>query len=59
MSGKPLSQTIQALTQESFRSDASKRQHVHRRLADTFGVRADIFTNSQGKTVLSPIELVK
>ncbi|WP_074814467.1 ABC transporter ATP-binding protein [Selenomonas ruminantium] len=28
-------------------------------LADTFGVRADIFTNSQGKTVLSPIELVK
>jgi len=29
------------------------------RLADTFGVRADIFTNSQGKTVLSPIELVK
>ena len=29
------------------------------RLAETFGVRADIFTNSQGKTVLSPIELVK
>jgi len=28
-------------------------------LADTFGVRADVFTNSQGKTVLSPIELVK
>ena len=28
-------------------------------LAATFGVRADIFTNSQGKTVLSPLELVK
>jgi len=28
-------------------------------LADTFGVKADVFTNSQGKTVLSPIALVK
>ena len=29
------------------------------RLASTFGVRADVFVNSQGKSVLSPIELVK
>ena len=28
-------------------------------LAATFGVKADIFVNSQGKKVLSPIELVK
>ncbi|MBQ1461483.1 MAG: ABC transporter ATP-binding protein, partial [Selenomonas sp.] len=29
------------------------------RLADTFGVKADVFVNSQGKSVLSPLELVK
>jgi iron complex transport system ATP-binding protein len=28
-------------------------------LATTLGVKADIFVNSQGKKVLSPIELVK
>ena len=28
-------------------------------VADVYGVRADFFTNSQGVTVLSPIELVR
>ena len=28
-------------------------------LAKVFGVRADVFTNSQGASVLSPVELVK
>ena len=28
-------------------------------LADVFGVRADIFTNSQGAQVLSPVSLVR